>query len=897
MSDRTRVTNQRCEYLIDPVGIDEVEPRLSWELVSKRAGARQKAWHVRVSSRRGGRGDLWDSGRVESDRSSQIAYAGVKLQSRQRAWWRVEIWDERGRRAQSNEAFWEMGLLDREDWQAKWIGSDVVGGPRSFVPAPYLRRSFTLPARPVLARLYVTALGLYECELNGAAVGDDVFAPGWTDYRKRVYYRVHDVTRLLKKGRNAIGAMLGSGWYCGLVSAGHRQNYGDRPRLLLQLEVTCADGTRHVISSDEAWRFSIGPILDEDLINGESHDARRELGNWSSPGHAASNWKLVVVFDDPGIAVEALPAPPVRRQQKLRPVAPPVDADSYRHNRFIFDLGQNMVGRIRLRVRAPAGTTIRIRHAEMLKSPEELYIANLRAARATDYYTCRGGGYEEWEPRFTFHGFRYVELAGVMEPPGADAITGIVLHSDLPHVGGFSCSDPLINQLQQNIDWGLRGNFVDVPTDCPQRDERCGWTGDAQVFIRTATLNRDVAAFFTKWQRDLADSQNSEGAVANYAPTWEDVSRDSGPAWSDAIVICPTVVHERYGDERLLERHFESLAKFVDQCEGRSVDLIRSHPDSGEWGGFGDWLALDGSGTHDAGTPKDLIGTAFFAHSAELVARASRLIGRKREAARYSRLAARVKRAFQRRFLSDDGLLASRTQTSHVLALQFDLAPMRLRPRLVAQLVRMIEANGDRLATGFVGSPYLPHVLTRFGRVDVAYRLLHQKRWPSWLYAVTQGATTIWERWDGWTQENGFQNPEMNSFNHYAYGAIGDWLVGVVAGLDYDAAHPGGKRLLIRPRPGGELRWAKARLHTTCGLAESGWRRRGNKLDVKTVIPPNSTGLVTLPFGSDTAVRVNGKPLRAAKLARIVRRTRAELVLEVGSGVWEFAGDWSAAPH
>jgi alpha-L-rhamnosidase len=889
-----RVTRLRCEYQVNPLGLDERQPRLSWELVCPRRGCRQIAYRIECATSESalgaGRADRWDSGRVESAESIQVPFNGPAPESRERLWWCVTVWDEAGAEATSAPAWFELGLLEASDWTAEWIGSAVVGGPRTSPPVPYLRREFAVADKPIArARLYATALGLYEFSLNGTVVGDLVFAPGWTDYHHRLQYHTYDVAALLRPGTNCAGALLGDGWYCGHVGWNDRQHYGDRPRFCAQLEIDYADGTRDTLTTDGSWRTTTGPILSADMLQGETYDARLELGPWDQPGYDDSAWQPVVRFAPPAVPLVAPCGPPVRRLHEFAPVGPPVAHGHGRHRRLTFDLGQNLVGRVRLRVEAPAGTTLVLRHAEMLQPDGTIYTENLRSARCTDVYTCRGGGVETWEPRFTFHGFRYVELAGLPGEPRPDAVTGIVLHSDTPATGRFQCSDPLLNQLQHNIDWGQRGNFLEVPTDCPQRDERLGWTGDAQVFIRTAAFNRDVAAFFTKWQNDLRDAQGPGGTIPPVAPAVDNVRGDGGPAWADAVVICPWTVYQVYGDTRLLERHYDSLVAFLGACEAASLDSIREHPDHRPWGGFGDWLALDGSGKTEGGTPKDLIGTAFYAHCAGLLARIARLLGREPDARRHERTAARVRRAFQRRYVTPDGLVAGGTQTAYVLALHFDLVPTALRPALVRELVRDIERRGGKLSTGFVGSPYLPWVLSENGRLDVATKLLFQREWPSWLYAVTQGATTIWERWDGWTHDKGFQTPAMNSFNHYAYGAIGAWLYAVVAGLDLDPAAPAYRRVRVRPHPIDGLTHARAELHTMYGPAASGWKRlRGGVLQVDATVPANATAEIRVPAPPGATVREGDRPAERAEGLALVERSETHAVFAATSGTYRF---------
>lgn len=890
----TRVVGLRCNHLVNPLGVHDAAPLLSWRLeAGERRGARQTAYRITVSTTRDGAADLWDSGRVASDQTQHIAYAGQTLASRQRAWWRVTVWDEANRAAESKAAFWEAGLLSPDDWRARWIGSALVGGPETATPSPHLRTVFNVSRKVVSARLYVSALGLYEFHLNGQRVGEDVFTPGWTDYNKRVQYQVYDVGGLLRPGANAAGAILGDGWYCGHIGWKPRQYYGDRPRLLAQLEINYTDGTRETIVSNDAWRTAPGPITESDFMHGESYDARRELPGWDTTDFDERGWLPVVTFPAPNISLVPTLGPTVREAQQLKPIAPPVLKGAWPAPVWIFDLGQNMVGRVRLHVKGTAGQLIKLRFAEVLTAEGQIYTDNLRGARQTDYYICRGDAAgETWESRFTFHGFRYVEMSGHEAQPLEDAITGIVLHSDTPRTGDFACNDPLVNQLQRNIDWGQRGNFLEVPTDCPQRNERLGWMGDAQVFSRTAAWNRDVEAFFHKWMRDVEDAQSPEGAFSAISPQVEGCPADGGPAWADAGVICPWTMYLYYADRGLLAKHYAAMKRFIAYLEKTSKNLIRVHPEVTKWGGFGDWLALDGSGKTEGGTPKDLIGTAFFVYSTDIVARVARILGHKADAERFEKLAQRVRRAFQHRFITGDGLVSGLTQTCYVLALHFDLAPEALRPKLLAELLRDIEQRGWKLSTGFVSTSYVPHVLTRFGRNDVAFKLLHQKDWPSWLYAVTQGATTIWERWDGWTKEKGFQDPGMNSFNHYAYGAIGAWLYATVAGVDVDEAQPGYKHIVLRPTPGGELTSVKGTLESMHGLIVSAWTSAPGKFEWEVIVPPNTTATARFPVPAGARITEGGRPLARAAGVKLAKGAADAPVCELVAGHYRFTASW-----
>ncbi|MEO6436140.1 MAG: family 78 glycoside hydrolase catalytic domain [Tepidisphaeraceae bacterium] len=774
----------RCEYFVNPLAIDTPRPRLSWQVSDPRPGAKQSAYRIVVEG-------AWDSGKVASDRSVHIEYDGPPLKSRQRCSWKVQTWDAAGESSGWSEpAIFEMGLLNRSDWSAKWIGSSIVGGPYTIPPAPYLRREFSIDKPVASARLYVTALGLHECEINGRRVSEDIFVPGRTEYTRRVPYHVYDVTHLLAHGANTIGAILGDGWYCGHLHSDPRQTYGDRPRLLAQLEITFADGSKETIASDETWTTSEGPIRSSDMLMGEDYDARMEISGWSAAGFDDAKWSCAIVFPDPGIEIVAHRAPPVQRQREIQPTREPVQSANKR--RHIFDLGQNIVGRIRLRFRhAPAGKTIDLRYTEMLDREGKPYTASLRTARATDHYTTRGGAEEIYQPRFTFHGFRYVEVRDYPgRNPTADDVTGIVIHSDCEPVGTFECSDPMINQLQKNIVHSQRGNFLDIPTDCPQRDERLGWTGDAQVFIRTAAFNMDVANFFAKWLQDVADAQFEDGHVPSVVPHVTSIHHEGGPAWADAVIICPWWLYQCYGDTRVLEQRWENMTRFMEWMKRNYPDFIRPI-ENAKWKGYGDWLSID------AVTPPELIGTAYFAYCAKLMSSMASALGKDGEAEQYQKLFADVRIAWTKRFVAPDGSITVTTQTAYVLALHFDLLPESNRAQAVEALVRDIESRTMHLSTGFVGTPCLNPVLTRFGRADVAYALLHQKTFPSWLYPVTQGATTMWERWDAWTHDKGFSDTGMNSFNHYAFGAVGEWLYATVAGIDLVPVQPGYKHTLI----------------------------------------------------------------------------------------------------
>lgn len=883
------VVHLRAEYHINPVGIDVLQPRLSWQMQPGAArGVTQTAYQIQVAAHEGFAGEalLWDTGRVASDQSTQVVYGGPAPESGQRYHWRVRVWDAAGTAsAWSAPAFWEMGLLTPDRWQAHWITGDWTEDPAASQPVALFRKAFAVDGQIAQARVYATSRGLYSLALNGRPVGEDLFTPGWTSYNKRLQYQTYDVTAHLQQDENVIGAQLADGWYRGYLGwSDQRNNYGERTALLVQLEITYTDGRKLVVATDDTWRAGTGPILMSDLYMGETYDARLEKPGWDAPGYAATGWQGVRVADHPKTNLIAQAGPPVRQIEEVRPVAlfQTPEGDT------VFDMGQNMVGWVRLRVEGPAGTTVTLRHAEVLDKHGNFYTENLRAAQQTVRYTLNGKGVEVYAPRYSFQGFRYVAVDGYPGTPTLESMTGIVVHSAMAPTGTFTCSDALLNRLQENIRWGQKGNFLDVPTDCPQRDERMGWTGDAQVFARTAGFNMDVAAFFTKWLADLAADQFDDGRIPFVVP---DVLGGGGATgWADAGVIIPWTMYQVYGDVRILDTQYASMKAWV------AYMAREAGPDYLWTGGrhFGDWLAFAPARPDYPGatTSKDLLATAFFAHSSDLLSRIATVLGKAEEAAAYATLYEHIKTAFQQEYITATGRVGEDTQTAYALALRFGLVPEALRPRAAERLVENIRGHGTHLSTGFLGTPHLTHALSENGYTDVAFALLHQTSYPSWLYPVTQGATTIWERWDGQKTDSTFQTPEMNSFNHYAYGAIGDWMYRVVAGLDTDPARPGYKHLLVHPHPGGKLTQANAQLETMYGTARAGWALEGDQFKVFVQVAPNTTASVHLPGAVMEEVQEVGGPdaaaLAVAEGVTAFHQKGEDVLLELASGTYTF---------
>lgn len=768
-----------------------------------------------------------------------------------------------------DDGLWQEVVAVGKDGDAPWGTTGTA--PLYIPPASYLRKSFSIQKPVKRATAYASALGVYELHLNGQAVSDEVLAPGWTDYFKRVPYRAYDVTAQLNEGENAIGALLGAGWYAGYFAfQTHIQgNWGSKPRFRAQLTIEYQDGTEETIMTDGTWQAAHSPIVSADLYDGERYDARMEIDGWDTPGVPAGDWRPVLADAPEKVGPMAShKTEPVRRMLELKPVS----ANEVAQGVHVFDLGQNFVGWVQLRVSGPEGTVLTLRHGEMLNPDGTLYVRNLRGAAAIDQYILRGDEEEIWEPTFTFHGFRFVEVSGLPGSLSADAVTGVVVYSELEPTGEFACSHEGINHLQSNILWGQRGNFLEVPTDCPQRDERLGWMGDAQIFAPTAHFNMDTAAFFTKWMDDVVDAQSEEGAYPDTAPRLGIIGK-SCPAWADAGIIVPWTHYWAYGDKGILETHYDSMRRYVDYLEAGNPDYLwlnNRGPD------HGDWLDVN------APTSKDVLATAFYAWSSDLLSRIADVLGRGSDAARYGDLSEKVKKAFCEAYVDKEGRIESDTQTAYVLAIRFGLTPDAMRPVLAQHLVDRVRDRDWHLSTGFVASAHLLFALSETGHLDVAYRLLEQESYPSWLYPIAHGATTMWERWNGWTHEGGFGDVAMNSFNHYAFGAVGQWMYEVMAGIQ--AATPGYREILIAPRPGGSFTRTRAALRCPHGRIESAWSIDGEKLVLRATIPANTSAVIRVP-GGGAATESQG--VTQAEAGAGVTVFRAE------PGSYEFTADWA----
>ena len=889
LSQELSVGSLTCEHKKNPVGIDNSQPRFSWNADGTGRNVIQSAYSVRVASEENFTSGkiIWQTGKIQSGESLLVVYSGPALQPCRRYFWQVKIWDNKGRESKwSESAFFETGLLSVNEWKAKWI--ELEGDTIRYAPSPHFRKEFMIDKTVTRARVYITSHGFYELHLNGKKVGDQVLTPGWTSYGKRLQYQVYDVTSQVIKGRNAIGAVLGDGWYRGTLAWGDNWAiYGKRLGLLVQLKITFADGTESLIISDESWKGNNdGAIRMNDIYDGETYDARKKLTGWDLSGYDDTKWIQVRPGNYKSDNLIASESVPVRKIEEVKPVR------IFRTPKgsLIVDMGQNMVGWIRLKVTGEKGTVVTLHHAEVMDKYGEFYTDNLRSAKCRLTYTLAGTGEEIYEPRFTFMGFRFVEVTGFPGELKTDNITGVVIHSDMTPTGSFECSNPLINQLQHNIQWGMKGNFVDVPTDCPQRDERLGWTGDAQAFCRTASFNMDVSAFFTKWLKDVTADQKPGGEVPDVIP--DVLNRQSAKTarpsagWGDVAVIAPWTMYVVYGDKHFLEAQYPTMKAWVEYIRRKAGDSFIWK----EGSKYGDWLfyhpPVNNHPEPDGYTDPDFIATAFYAYSAHLLSLAAKDLGNTQDEKYYTDLFGRIKDVFIHEYVTPAGRVGTESQTSYVLALTFDLLPEKLQQSAAGFLVKDIKSRNNHLSTGFLGTSFLCHVLSRFGFTDVAYDLLLQETYPSWLYPVKMGATTIWERWDGEKTDSTFQDPGMNSFNHYAYGAIGDWMYRVSAGIE--TTLPGYRHILIQPHPTKKLDFAKASFKSSYGTIASGWERKDNKLTIRVNIPVNTTATIILPVDNISKVTEGGKPLGGNPDFSKITTNENKITFETGSGDYIF---------
>ncbi|BBD73297.1 alpha-rhamnosidase [Sulfodiicoccus acidiphilus] len=846
----------RCEYVVNPVGV-EGRPRLSWVVQCPERGVRQSAFRLIVSTSEEVSlkevGDVWDSGEVNSE-LNEVRYDGPPLRSNSRYFWRIKWWDSRGRESPwSTVAYFHTGLLKEEDWKASWISGGKL-----------LRREFDVLKPVRLAMVFVTGLGYYELKLNGEKVGDRVLDPAWTDYSKRVLYATYDVTSMLRRGKNVLGIMLGKGRYA------KEYGYEDRRVAILQLEIEYTDGTRERVVTDSSWRSSDGPIVDDDLYNGEVYDARLEKPHWDSPGYDDRDWREVEVVKGPEGKLRSSTLPPIRRVRTIQPLKLLVP----RPGVYVFDMGQNFSGWARLKVRGPRGTEVRLRFSELADERGNLDRRNLRKAMATDVYVLRGGGEEIYEPHFTYHGFRYVEVTGYPGVPTLDSVVGVVVHSDVEPTGSIATSNPLVNSIHRAVWWGQLSNLMGVPTDCPQRDERMGWTGDAQLSAEEASLNFWMVPFYEKWVEDILDAQAPDGMVPGVAPPHWRVPGD--PAWGTAIVVVPWTLYLYYGDVTVLERAYDGMRKWVEFLFSKAESYVL------RWGTWGDWCPP--SHVHPVETPLEVTSTWILYRDSLVLSEVAGVLGRVEDQRKYGKLASMVKEAFNSAFLKGDHY-STGSQTCDVLPLYLDMVPEDKVEAVLNHLLRDVQVSHDNhLNTGILGTRYLLETLSKYGKSDVAYAIATQETYPSWGYMLREGATTVWERWEYLAGEG------MNSHNHIMLGTVDAWFYRNLAGIR--VLEPGFRKFRVRPDY-VDLKFVEASVYTPRGRVEVSLKR-GEGTEMRVVVPVGSEAEVNVPLTGisvkegDVEIVRGGEVRTSTDGIKDIKVEDRYLKVEVASGTYQF---------
>ncbi len=885
----------------NPIGFYNAKPTFSWKLPASEKSIAQSAYQIVAASSKDllpNNPDLWDSGKQESSQSTFVNYKGKELQSRQKVYWQVRYWDQDKNQSEWSEInHFELGLLKNSDWKANWIGlntaKDNIRGVRNFLMhrPQYLRKGFELASNVVSARLYITAKGVFDAHVNGEDISDDVMSPGWTPYNHRIETLTYDVTQFLKKGKNALAIELASGWHSGRISRGKAlYKKFSSPKILCQLEITLKDGTKQMVLSDNSWRGTTnGPIRLASIYDGEVYDANLEMPNWTTNNFDDSKWSQTETES----ITDSIKLEPKRHHTvKTKTTIDNLKLVSTENNSAIFNLQQNIVGVPRVKVPMKKGDILTIRFSEMLLKDGTFYTTNYRSAKSTDYYIASKDGVIDYAPKFTFHGFQYVELSGFdpSEKPDESWVQGLVQHSNFSKTGTFRSSNEKLNQLQSNITWGLRGNFFDIPTDCPQRDERLGWTGDAQVIAPTSLFNYEVHSFWTAWLQSLRESQSEHknGLVPWVVPDVLQINRAS-PGWGDAVVIIPWDIYNITGDKSVLVENFEAAKKWIGFYQSKIEDtaFIPKMP------AFGDWLqpypSRKGKSGNSGDTSKELIIAAYFAHSSHLVSKMAGVLGYEKEEKEYYNLYQSISKVFENTFFDENGKVKNgkETQTSYLLAVYFDLLSSEIKLKAQTHLLETLKKANNHLGTGFLGTPILPKVLDDMGEIDLMYEILFKETYPSWFYSINQGATTMWERWNSYSKQEGYNELSMNSLNHYAYGAIGQWIYESIAGIA--PLEPGYKKTRIAPIPNTDyLNMASATVNTPYGKASSSWKIENNTFYLEVVIPPNTSSEIQIPYGTIDNLSINGSAFKENSNLKLINSDEGFIKLLATSGTYNF---------
>lgn len=886
------VTNLRCEYKINPFGIDIEKPRLSWNLEAEQRGVAQKSYQILVAttpeSLNENSADSWNSGVIQTDKSIQIEYSGEPLESNRTYYWKVKIQDQDGKEWESETASWHTGLMTEAEWKAKWIGLDKLVGnddtvsAHKVLSARMLRHEFSLEKKVKSATAFISGLGLFEFHINGEKIGDQVLAPALTEYDKRTFYMTFDVTKNLAD-KNAIGVILGNGRYFGPRSGGteRTKTYGF-PKVICQIEIEFEDGTKTTIVSDETWKLTAnGPIRKNSEYDGEYYDARMEFPGWNQAGFNDLGWNSANLVEKPGAKLEVQPNEPIKITEEIAPVS----VKELSPGTFIFDMGQNMVGWIELFVKGQKGDKITLRFAERLNAEGSLYLDNIRTAEVTDTYILKGEGDEKWEPRFTYHGFQYVEMIGFPGTPTLSSIKGKVIHDALDVAGSFTTSNRIINSVYKNATWGIRGNYRSMPTDCPQRDERQGWLGDRSSECTGESYVFNISSLYNKWVTDINDTQLESGSLSDVAPSYWPFYTDN-TTWPGTFLFASDMLYTQYGDKKAIETHYPAMQKWIAHMSQFLNDGIMPKDTYGDWCVPPEEIKLTGNSDPNRITRADYIGTAYFYYELKLMEKFANLLGKTDDVAGYSKTAEEMKAAFNNKFLDKNRVIYSNnTPTANILALAFGLVPNEYQDKIVGNLLQKLFAeNGGHVGSGIIGGQWLMRALTQTGNADVAYTLATQNTYPSWGYMVEQGATTIWELWNG---DHG--DPGMNSGNHVML--LGDliiWYYENLAGIKADPEIPAFKHIIMKPNVLGDLTSVDASYNSVYGMIKSAWKLENDKFEWNITIPANTTATVYVPTLDNENVMESGRKASKSEGVRFIKREGNLAVFEVGSGSYTF---------
>lgn len=877
-----QIQDLRCEHLPNPLGIDAAKPRLSWVIESTKRGARQTAYQILVASSEDklarDEGDLWNSGRVEANATAHVRYAGKPLASGQPAWWKVRVWDEQNQpTAWSDVGTWEMGLLSKNDWHGKWIARNADTGPQ---PLPLLRREFELTGKVKRARTYVTGLGYFELSINGKKIGNHELDPGFTRYDRRVLYLTHDVTDALREGDNAVGMMLGNGWYNVQTAAAwdfDQAPWRASPRMLLELRLEMEDGSVRTIISDESWKTAAGPITFNSIYGGETYDARLEQPGWNEPGFDDAEWDAAELVDAPAgkLSAQAMRAIEVDRVLTPKSVTEPAPGV------FVFDVGQNLAGVAELLIEGPAGTAISMKYGEHLDADGRVDQAIIghhiwrfgeNQTFQNDTYILKGGGPETWHDRFAYHGFQYVEVTGAPSKLTTDNLRIHFIHSAVPPIGEFACSNPLLNQIYEAARWSYLSNLHGIPTDCPHR-EKNGWTGDAHLACEFGLLNFDGVTVYEKWIQDLADEQKPDGSLPGIVPTsgWG-YHWGNGPAWDSAFLLIPRTIYEYTGDSTLLDRHYVQHRRYVDYLTSRAHDGIVDI-------GLGDWLPWKTE------TPVAVTSTGYYYINTLIVAETARRLGLDEDAERYTALADSIRAAFNREFFdSATASYANGSQTALSCALHQRLVAPDRKPAVLKNLEAAIAKNDNHVDVGILGAKYVMNALSDGGKTNVAYRMAAQETQPGWGWWFSQGATTLWESWK-----------QEGSNNHIMFGDVAAWFTKNLAGIAPDPDSPGFDHFWLKPQPVGDLTWAKASYNSIHGRIVCEWKLNGDTLSIHAIVPPNTAATLWLPTSNAQRIQEGGQPLADAAGVELLGTELDAARLQLESGDYRFTAPFAAA--